>query len=72
VLQLDHLFGRVVDEVFHYVLLAQPVTTGDGVVEVVFEGVVITDDTGGAAFGSNRVAAHRVNLGNQGDVQVWL
>ena len=70
VLQLDHLVGGVVDEVFDYVLLTQPVTTGDGVVEVVFEGVVITDDACGATFGGHCVAAHRIDLGNQGDFQL--
>jgi hypothetical protein len=70
VLQLDHLVGGVVDEVLDYVLLTQPVTTGDGVVEVVFQGVVITDDACGAAFGGHRVAAHRIDLGDQGDLQL--
>ena len=70
VLQLDHLVGGVVDEVLDYVLLTQPVTTGDGVVEVVFQGVVITDDACGATFGGHCVAAHRIDLGNQGDFQL--
>ncbi|MNS91104.1 hypothetical protein D3C72_1251810 [compost metagenome] len=70
VLQLDHLVGGVVDEVLDHVLLTQPVATGDGVVEVVFEGVVITDDACGATFGGHGVAAHRIDLGNQGDFQL--
>ena len=69
-LQLDHFVGGVVDEVLDHVLLTQPVATGDGVVEVVFEGVVITDDACGATFGGHCVAAHRIDLGNQGDFQL--
>lgn len=63
-LQLDHLVGGIVDEVVDHVLLTQPVATGYGVVEVVFEGVIITDDTGGTAFCGHGVAAHRVDLGD--------
>ncbi|ANM77202.1 hypothetical protein A4U88_1819 [Serratia marcescens] len=35
-------------EVIDHVLLAQPVAAGDGVVEVVVEGIVILSDGGGA------------------------
>ena len=70
VLKLNHLFGGIVDEVVDHVLLTQPVATGYGVVEVVFEGVIITDNTGGTALCGHCVAAHRVDLGDQGDLQL--
>ena len=68
-LELDHLFGTVLHEVFDDILLAEPVATGDGVVEVVVEAVVVADDAGGAPFGHDGVRAHGNDLGDQGDGQ---
>ena len=37
VFQLDHFLRGMINKVFHHVLFAQPVTAGDGVVEVVIQ-----------------------------------
>ena len=54
-LELDHLFGTVLDEIFDHVLFTEPVTAGDGVVEVVVQAVVGANDTRRAAFGHDGV-----------------
>ena len=63
VLELDQLARRLFDKVFDDVLLAQPVATADGVVEVIVEAIGRFFHTSGAAFGSHGVATHRVHLG---------
>ena len=65
VLHLHHFLVGMRDEVLHHVLLAQPVAAAHGVVEVVLEAVVRPRHGGRAAFGRDRVAAHRVDLGDQ-------
>ncbi len=47
-LELGHLARALMHEVIDHVLFAQPVAAGDGVVEVVVEGIVILGDGGGA------------------------
>jgi hypothetical protein len=59
VFELGHLFVAVGDEVLDHVLLAQPVAATDGVVEVILEAVASDSLTPPAAFGGDRVAAHR-------------
>ena len=65
VLELDHLFCAVLDEILHRVLIAQPVTTRNGIVEVVVDRIVGTDHAGRAALGRHGVAAHRHHLRDQ-------
>ena len=65
VLQLQQFQWRGIDEQLDRVLVAEPVTAGDGVVEMVVQAVIVLDDAGGAAFGGDRVAAHRIDLGDQ-------
>ena len=69
VLHLHHLLVRVGDEVLDHVLLAQPVAAGDGVVEMMFQAVVRLRHRGRAAFRRHRVAAHRIDLGDERDGQ---
>jgi hypothetical protein len=63
---------RLLDERLDGVLVAQPVAAGDGVVGVLVERVVRTDDAGRAALGRDRVAAHRVDLGDDGDAEARI
>ena len=72
VFELDQLFGTVFDKVLYDVLLTEPVPAGDGIVKVVFQAVVITNDTGGSTFGGHRVATHRIDLGNQRNLEGWV
>ena len=69
VLHLHHLPVRVGDEILDDVLLAQPVAAADGVVEMMLEAVVRQRHRRRAAFGGHGMAAHRVDLGYQGDGQ---
>ena len=64
-LELHHLLVRVGHEVLDHVLFAQPVAAPNRVVEVMLQAVVRLRDRGRAAFGRHRVAAHRIDLGNQ-------
>ena len=69
VLHLHHLFVGMGDEVLDHVLLAQPVAAAHGIVEMVVQAVVGPRHRGGPAFRGHGVAAHRVDLGNQRDLQ---
>ncbi len=69
VLQLGQFFRAVRHKVVDDILLAQPVPAMNGVVEVILQTVGRLLDTGRAAFGSHRVAAHRINFRNQRDLQ---
>ena len=69
VLQPEQLLGGFLDEGLDGVLVAQPVAAGDGVVGVFVEAVVRADHGRGAALGRDRVAAHRVDLGDDGDAE---
>ena len=71
-LELDQLLGTVLDEVLHHILFAEPVTTGNRSIEVVFQAVIITSDPGGSPFGSHCVATHGIDLGDQGNIQRWV
>ena len=68
--ELHHFAGAVLDEIFDDVLFAQPVAAGDGVVEVVVEAVMGLHHAGRAAFRRHRVAAHRIDFGDQRDGQI--
>ncbi len=72
VLQLQQLLRRFPDKRLHCVLIAQPVAARDGVVGVLVQTVVGFGHTGRAAFGRNRVAAHGINLGNNGDAELGI
>ncbi|MNE32999.1 hypothetical protein D3C80_1266390 [compost metagenome] len=61
-LKLGHFARAVVDEMVDHVLFTQPIATGNGVVEVVVEAIVILSDGGGASFSGHRMAAHRVDF----------
>ena len=72
VLQLDQFLGRFLHEGLDSVLIAEPVAAGDRVVDVVLQRVSVLDHGGGAAFRGDGVAAHGVDLGDDGDVEVWV
>ena len=69
VLELDHFFGAVRDEIIDNVLVAQPVAARDGVVEMILEGVVRPHHAGGATLGGDGMAAHRVDFRDQRDLE---
>ena len=71
-LELQQLPRRLGHEGLDGVLVAQPVAAGDGVVGVFVQGVVFASDAGRAALGRNRVAAHRVHLGDDRHAQVRI
>ncbi len=65
VLQLEQLLGRLVDEIFDGILVAQPVTAADRIVKVLLETVVRFDHPRRPALRRAGMAAHRINLGDQ-------
>jgi hypothetical protein len=67
VLHLHHRGVRVGYEVLDDILLAEPVTSRDRVVEMVFEAIVRLGHCRRAALCGYGVAAHRVDLGDQGN-----
>ena len=69
VLEAQELLGRFLHEGLDRILIAEPVAARDGVVGVLVEAVVGRDGAGGAALGGDGVAAHRVDLGDDGDTQ---
>jgi hypothetical protein len=70
VLQLHQFQRRVFNEMFHDILVAEPVATAHRVVEVHLQGVVGSLDARGTTLGGTGVAAHRVDLRNEGDLQL--
>ena len=66
--ELRQFLRGLLDEVLDHVLLAQPVTATDGVMEVIIEAIRRFLDASSAAFGRYRMATHRVNLGNERDL----
>ncbi len=71
-LEPQQFVGHFVDEGLDHVLVAEPIAARDGVVDVLLDGVVVTDYAGGAAFGRDRVAAHRVNLRDHRDIELRI
>ncbi|EXI67881.1 MAG: hypothetical protein AW08_01485 [Candidatus Accumulibacter adjunctus] len=68
-LELRQLLGTVGDEVLDHILLAEPVTTMHGIVEVILEAVARLLHARRTTLGGNGVAAHRVDLRHQRDLQ---
>jgi hypothetical protein len=69
VLQLDHLGDRFFDEHLDGILIGHPIAAGDGVYGVVIEAVIGLDHGCGAPLGRDRVAAHRIDFGDDPHVQ---
>ena len=67
VFELHHFLSAVRNEIIDYVLVAQPVAAGDGVVEMIIERIVGLYHGSGATLGRNRMAAHWVDLRDQRD-----
>ena len=66
---LHQFLGAMRNEVIDDVLFAQPVAAGHRIVKMMLQAVVRLYHAGGTAFGRHRVAAHRVDLGNERDGQ---
>ncbi|EXI86819.1 MAG: hypothetical protein AW12_02116 [Candidatus Accumulibacter sp. BA-94] len=69
VLELRQLLGTVGDEVLHHVLLAEPVTAVHGIVEVILEAVARLLHPRRTALGGDGMAAHRIDLRHQRNLQ---
>ena len=63
---------RFFDESFDRVLIAEPVAAGDRVVGVFVQAVVGGNRAGGAPFGRDGVAPHRIHLRHDGHVQARI
>ncbi len=61
-LQLGHFRWAMMNEIINDILFAQPVATGNGVVEVILKAVMILRDGGGSSLRGDRMAAHRVDF----------
>jgi hypothetical protein len=69
VLQPQQFLGRLLDERFDRILIAEPVAARDRVVTVLVEAVVGRDRARGAALRGDGVAPHRVHLRDHRDVE---
>ena len=69
VFELQQLLGCFADEIIHRILIRQPVAATDRIVEVMIQTVIGFDHPRRATLGRAGVAAHRVNLGHQGNFQ---
>jgi len=67
VLEQGQLLRRLLDEVLDDVLVAEEVRALHGVEAVQLEAVVLTRHRRRTALGRDRVAAHRINLGDERD-----
>src|SRR5262245_12947615 len=72
VLQLDELGRSFFHEELNCILVSHPVGTGDSVVDVLFEAVVLLNDRSRTTLGGHGVAPHRVDLGHDRDVELWV
>ena len=68
VLEGDQVAGRLAGHDLDGVLVAEVVGALDGVEHVSFPGVVVAEGAVDAALGAAGMAAHRVHLGDEGDV----
>src|SRR5215475_11712395 len=60
--ELHHFFGAVRNEIIHRVLVAQPVSAGDGVVKMIIERIVGLYHGSGATLGCDCMTAHWVDF----------
>ena len=74
VLELDQLVGRFVGKVFDDILIGNVVAALDGVEGMELDAVagVPADDGGGAPLSGHGMAAHRIDLGDEGDAAAFL
>lgn len=72
VLETEHLLRATQDEIFHHVLVREPVSSGYRIIEMVFKRVVGLNDPGGAALRSHCMTAHGVNLGYQCHLELGI
>jgi hypothetical protein len=72
VFEAKELLRRLADERLDRVLIAQPVAAGNGVEGVLVETVIGSNRAGGASFRGHRVAPHRIHLGDDRDIEVWI
>ena len=70
--QLQQLQGRFLYEGLNRILIAEPIAAGNRVVRVLVLAVVGLGYTGGSALGGNGVAAHGIDLGNDGDAELGI
>jgi hypothetical protein len=67
--QANHLLGAMGHEVVDHILVAQPLSAGHGVVEMMLQAVMALRHAGRPSFRRHGVAAHGIDLGHQHDIQ---
>ena len=72
VLQLKHFTRSLVDEKFHGILVAHPVSAGDGVIGVFVQAVAFLDDGSSPAFRRHGMAPHGIDLGDHRHAQIGV
>ena len=70
--QLQKFLWGFFDEGFHGVLIAQPIAARNRVIGMLIEAVIGLDHARGATLGGNRVAAHGINFGNDGNAELGI
>ena len=71
-LRAQHLLRAVLDEIFHHILIRQPIRARYRIVEMIFKRVVGLNYPGGAALRSHSMAAHGIDLGYQGHLELGI
>ena len=72
VLHLDQFSGSFVHKKFHGVLITHPVTACNGIVYMVFQGIIIFNNSSRAALCRYSMTPHGVNLAHHRDAQAWV
>ena len=71
-LHLDQFSGSFVHKKFHGVLITHPVTAGNGIVYMVFQRIIIFDNSSRATLCRHSMAPHGVDLANHRNTQAWV
>jgi hypothetical protein len=70
-LHLDQFSRSFIHKKFYRILITHPVSAGNGIVDVVFQRIVIFDNSRSAALRRHSVASHGIDLAHHSYTQVW-
>ena len=71
-LHLNQFSRSLFHKKFHRVLITHPISSGNGIVDMVFQRIVLFDNSSRTALRRHSMAPHGINLANYCDTQAWV